>query len=82
MRMKHKVKSREDILLRKRELRLQRVAKMRHSDMNYRLHYSTKYYRKYAPEDVERHWIEEIEKLKRLVAEYEKSISNEEENKK
>lgn len=80
--MRQKGKTREEILLQKRELRLQRKAKIRHSEMNYRLHYSIKYYRKYAPEDLERHWIEDIEKLKRLIAEYEKSIVNEEKNRK
>lgn len=80
--MKQKGKTREEILLQKRELSLQWGAKIRHAERNYRLHYSTKYYRKYAPEDVERHWIEDIERLKRLIAEYEKSIVNEEENSK
>ena len=74
--MKQKGETREEILLQKKELRLQIRAKIRHSEMNYRLHYSIKYYRKYSPEDLERHWIENIEKLKRLVAEYEKNIVN------
>ena len=80
--MKKEGETREEILLKKRELRLQIKAKIRHSEMNYRLHYSIKYYRKYAPEDLERHWIEDIEKLKRLITEYEKNIANEEENRK
>lgn len=74
MGMKQKGKSRKEIMLQKRELYLQRVAKLRHSDLNYRIHYSTKYYRKYAPEDLERHWIEDIERLKRVVADYESHI--------
>lgn len=82
MSMKQNVKTREEILLQKRELHLQRKARWRHSEMGYRLHYSIKYYRKYAPEDLERHWIEDIEKLKRRVAEYERRIVEEEKNNK
>lgn len=80
MNIKQKGKIREEILLQKRELRLQIVAKLRHSEKNYRLHYSIKYYRKYAPEDVERHWIEDIERLKRRIAEYERRVVEEKEN--
>lgn len=82
MNIKQKRKTREEILLQKKELRLQIAAKMRHSERNYRLHYSIKYFRKYAPEDVERHWIEDIERLKRRIAEYERSIVEGEENSK
>ena len=78
--MKQKEKTREEILLQKRELHLQRKAKWRHSEMNYRLHYSIKYYRKYAPEDLERHWIEDIERLKRRIVVYERCIAEEENN--
>ena len=74
MSMKQKGKTKEEIRLQKRELSLQWRAKIRHSERNYRLHYSTKYYRKYAPEDVERNWIEDIERLKRVVADYESHI--------
>lgn len=80
MNIKQKGKIREEILLQKRELHLQIVAKLRHSEKNYRLHYSIKYYRKYAPEDVERHWIEDIERLKRRIAEYERRVVEEKEN--
>lgn len=79
--MKQKEKTREEIMLQKKELFLQWNAKLRHAERNYRLHYSTKYYRKYAPEDLERHWIEDIEKMKRRVVEYERRIAVEENSK-
>ena len=82
MNMGQKRKTKEEILLQKRELHLQRKAKWRHSEMNCRLHYSIKYYRKYAPEDLEQHWIENIERLKRRIVEYEKNTVNEKENSK
>ena len=81
MRMEQKGKTREEILLQKRELHLQRKAKWRHSEMSYKLHYSIKYYRKYAPEDLDRHWIEDIERLKRRIVEYERFIAEEENSK-
>ena len=80
MSMKQKRKSREEILLQKKELRLQRSAKFRHSEINFRIHYSTSYFRKYAPEEVERRWIEDIENLKKVIAKYERRITGVEEN--
>ena len=79
--MEQKRKTKEEILLQKRELHLQRKAKWRHSEMSYKLHYSTKYFRKYAPEYLERHWLENVEKLKRYITEYERRIAEEENNK-
>ena len=77
MNMKQKGKTRKEILLQKEELRLQRNAKFRHSEINFRVHYSTSYFRKYAPEEVERRWIEDIDNLKKAIAEHERRIVEE-----
>ena len=82
MSMRQKGKTRKEILLQKEELRLQRNAKIRHAEINFRLHYSTSYFRKYAPEEVERRWIEDIENLKKAIAKHERRLAEEEKSSK
>lgn len=72
---------REQRKLRRRELALQRERKHYHAERDLGLRYSTSYYRKYTPEEVEKHWLNDINRLKRILDAYESRLA-ETENKK
>ena len=73
MSVKEKTEREQKKLLR-RELALQRERKRFHAEREFGLHYSVSYYRKYAPEEVERHWLNDLNNVKRILDEYESRL--------
>ena len=68
---------REQKKLLRRELALQRKRKQQHAERELGLRYSTSYYRKYSPEEVEKHWLNDLNNLKRILNEYESHLVEE-----
>lgn len=59
----------------KKELSIQKELKIRHAERDLELRYSTNFYRKHSPEEVEKKWMDDIMNLKHILDDYEEYLT-------